>query len=116
MVYFRKKSEHEKWECITTDNRSCSLEITDLPLNTEFVVKVRACTNTEHGPTCAESSPITTKNLAYKIKDASILRPGTENRLSVYDVPFHEEHDEQLKIRRIRIGKITIELCNYIIL
>nr|XP_022292805.1 uncharacterized protein LOC111103675 [Crassostrea virginica] len=105
MVYFRKKSEHEKWECITTDNSSCSLEITDLPLNTEFVVKVRACTNTEHGPTGAESSPITTKNLAYKIRDASILRPGTENKLSVYDVPFHEEHDEQLKIRTIRIGE-----------
>nr|XP_022291339.1 uncharacterized protein LOC111102765 [Crassostrea virginica] len=105
MVYFRKKSEHEKWECITTKDRSCSLEITGLPLNTEFVVKVRACTDSERGPTGDESSPITTKNLAYKIKDASTLRQGTKNKLPVYDVPFHEERDESLKIRTVRIGR-----------
>ena len=110
MVYFRKKSEHEKWECITNKDRSCSLEITGLPLNTEFVVKVRACTDSERGPTGDESSPITTKNLAYKIKDASTLRQGTKNKLPVYDVPFHEERDESLKIRTVRIGKVSIHM------
>ena len=106
MVYFRKRSEHEKWKCITTNNSSCSLEITDLPLNTEFVVKVRACTNTEHGPTGDESSPITTKNLAYKIKDKSTERPKSANNLPHFDVPYQEQRDEKLKIRTITIGMV----------
>lgn len=116
MVYYREISEHETWDCITTIGNACLLEITHLPINTTFVVKVRACTDTEHGPLSDESSPFTTKNLAYKMKDKSTLRPGTTKKLSVYDVPFHEEHDEQLQIRTVRIGMIAIKLCIYVII
>lgn len=92
-------------------DNACSLEIAQLQINTKFVVKVCACTNTERGPTGDESNPITTKNLAYKMKDASTLRRGTTNNLSVYDVPFHEEHDNHLKIRTVKIGVFLYCLC-----
>lgn len=115
MVYYREISEHETWDVITTIGNACSLEITQLPINTKFVVKVCACTDTEHGPLSAESSPITTRNLAYKIRDASTLRPGSTNSLPIYDVPFHEEYDIRLKIRTVKIGIITMKLCIYVI-
>lgn len=108
MVYLRNTSQSDKWDCILTMDRSRSLEIAHLPINTTFVVKVRACTDTKHGPVSKESSPIATRNLAYKMKDVSTLRSGTTDELSIYDVPFHVECYEQLQIRTVTIGIVTI--------
>ena len=80
MVYFRKKSEHDNCECITTNDKSCSLEITDLPLTTKFVVIVRACTDSERGTTGDETG--------MKIKDASTLRQGTKTSRLCMIYPF----------------------------
>lgn len=116
MVYYREISEQDTWDVITTMGNACSLEITQLPINTTFVVKVCACTDTEQGPLSAESGPITTRNLAYKIRDASTLRPGTINSLPIYDVPFHEEYDKRLKIRTVKIGIIRMKLRIFVII
>lgn len=113
MVYVENTSEHKTRDYKTTSDTACSLEIEHLPINTTFVVKVRACTDTEHGPVSDESSPITTRNLAYKMKDVSTLRSGSTDELSVYDVPVHVERDEQLKIRTVRIGIDTIRSWIY---
>lgn len=102
-VYLRKASDSEPMDCLTTEDGACTLTITNLPMNTEFVA--RACCETEQGPLGDESRVIATKNLAYKVKDESIERPHVlPSLLPVYDVPCHVERNEKLKTCTIEIG------------
>lgn len=42
-VYIRKSSDSETSLYVTTENGACSFTITNLPMNTKFVVRVGAC-------------------------------------------------------------------------
>ena len=76
-----------------------------LPTNTEFVVRVCACYETEQGPFGDKSSVMSTLNLAYKVKDESTVGPETlPSSLPVYDVPCQVERDEKGKIYTITIS------------
>ena len=109
-VYLRKASDSEPMDCLTTEDGVCTLTITNLPMNTEFVARVRACCETEQGPLGDESRVITTKNLAYKVKDESTERPHVlPSLLPVYDVPCHVERNEELKTCTIIIGIKSIQ-------
>lgn len=109
-VYLRKASDSEPMDCIRNEDGTCTLTITNLPMNTEFVARVRACCETEQGPLGDESRVITTKNLAYKVKDESTERPHVlPSLLPVYDVPCHVERNEELKTCTIIIGIKSIQ-------
>lgn len=105
-VYLRKPDESETDTFFITNDDSCFITINDLPVNTEFVVKVRACTETDQGPKCDESNVIRTKNLAFKLRDDSNLRAETiPHSMPVYDVSYRVERNEQLKTRIVMIGR-----------
>lgn len=111
MVYLRKASEPEGWECFTSTDEERSMTITDLPLNTNFIVRVCACAGTETGPIGDESDVITTKNLAFKIKQESTLlhvHPEIPNSLPMYAVQYEMEEYDDKKIRKIIIGVFLI--------
>lgn len=83
------------------------MKITDLSLNTKFIVRVRACSGTETGPLGDESDVIATKNLAFKIKQESTLllvHPEIPNSLPKYAVQYEKDEDDDKKIRKIIIG------------
>lgn len=114
MVYLRKASEPEGWECFTSTDEERSMTITDLPLNTNFIVRVRACAGTETGPIGDESDVITTKNLAFKIKQESTLlhvHPEIPNSLPMYAVQYEMEEYDDKKIRKIIIGEELDDGC-----
>lgn len=114
MVYLRKASEPEGWECFTSTDEERSMTITDLPLNTNFIVRVRACAGTETGPIGDESDVITTKNLAFKIKQESTLLhvlPEIPNSLPMYAVQYEMEEYDDKKIRKIIIGEELDDGC-----
>lgn len=103
-VFLRKSFECETWMCFETENDTCSLTIDNLPINTEFVVRVCACNSSEQGPLCDESEVIRTANLAVKMKDTSTRRREVPHFIPVYDVPFRVDHNKQLKVRMVMIG------------
>lgn len=107
MVYVRKASDPEGWECFTSTDGDRSMKITDLPLSTKFIVRVRACADTETGPLGDESDVIATKNLAFKIKQDSTLlhvHPEIPSSLPKYAVQYEIDEDDDKKIRKIIIG------------
>lgn len=111
MVYVRKASDPEEWECFTSTDGQRSMKITNLSLNTKFIVRVRACAGTETGPIGDESDVITTKNLAFKIKQESTLlhvQPEIPNSFTMYAVQYEMEEDDDKKIRKIMIGMFLI--------
>lgn len=111
MVYLRKASNPDDWECFTSTDGERSMTITDLSLNTKFIVRVRACAGTETGPIGDESDVIITKNLAFKIKQESTLlhvHPEIPNSLPMYDVQYEMEEDGDKKVRRIVIGVFLV--------
>lgn len=111
MVHTREASDPEGWKSFTTSDAECSTTITDLSLNTKYIVSVCACAGREIGPTGYESDVITTKNLAYKIKSKSTLlhlTPVMPNSLPMYAVKTDEERNEIMKTRRIIIGMVTL--------
>lgn len=111
MVYVRKSTDLEDWESFTTPGGECSIRITDLTLNTKYNVRVRACAGTETGPFGDESDVITTKNLAFKIKQESTLlhvHPEVPNALPMYAVQYEIDEDDDKKIRKIKIGVYLI--------
>lgn len=113
MVYVRKASEPEGWECFTSTDGERSMTITDLPLNTNFIVRVRACAGTETGPIGDESDVITTKNLAFKIKQESTflhVHPEIPNSLPMYAIQYEMEEDGDKMIRKIILGVFFIYL------
>lgn len=102
----RKPDEPETDRCFRTNDDTCSMTIHDLQVNTEFVVKVRACTETDQGPRSDESNVIRTKNLAFKLRDDSNLRAETiPHSMPVHDVSYRIERNEQLKTRMVMIGR-----------
>lgn len=114
MVYVRKASSPEDWECFTSTDGERSMTITDLSLNTKFIVRVRACAGTETGPIGDESDVIITKNLAFKIKQESTLlhvHPEIPNSLPMYAVQYEMEEDGDKKVRRIVIGDVLEDGC-----
>lgn len=111
MVYVREASDPEGWECFTAPDGERFMRITDLTLNTKYIVRVRACVGTETGPIGHESDVITTKNLAFKIKQESTLlhvQPEIPNSLPVYAVQYEIDEDHDKKIRKIIIGVFLI--------
>lgn len=111
MVYVREASASEDWECFTSTDGKRSMKITDLSLNTKFIVRVCACAGTETGPTGDESDVITTKNLAFKIKQDSTLlhfHPEIPNSLPMYAVQYEIDEDDDKKTRKIIIGVFLI--------
>ena len=104
-MFLRKPLESQAWKCINTKDCSNCFTIPNLPIKTHFVVRICACNGTEKGPLCDESEVISTKNLAFKVKDKSYLRQETlPNSIPMYDVPHQVECDEQRKTRIITIG------------
>lgn len=113
MVYVRKATDSEDWESFTTPGGKHSIRLTDLTLNTKYIVRVRACVGTETGPIGDESDVITTKNLAFKIKQEATLlhiHPEIPNSLPMYAVKYEMEEDCAKKIRRFIIGVFLFKL------
>lgn len=110
MVHVREASDPEGCKSFTTSDGECSTTITDLCLNTKYIVSVCACAGREIGPIGNESDEITTKNLAFKIKSSSTLlhlTPVMPNSLPTYAVKCDEERKDIMNIRRIIIGMVT---------
>ncbi|XP_078331369.1 uncharacterized protein LOC144625147 [Crassostrea virginica] len=103
-VYFRKFVSPGCWEVKQTENGACSHTIVDLPANTKFVVKVLASTDSMQGSFGYENY-VTTKT---KLKSDD---PTDACSTLKIDIPYlNVKLDEQLKIKKIRIGK-AIEDC-----
>lgn len=114
IVYVRNVSEPERWNIFNTRNGECSKKIFDLSPNTKYVVCVCACSGTETGPVGCESDVITTKNLAFKLKQESTLLSSDLDipyLLPMYAVKYESKEDNNKKIRRIIIGDVLEDGC-----
>ena len=103
-MYYRAFLSPGAWETKQTEHGACVQTVTGLPANTKFVVEVLASSDSVQGSFGYDNYVITKTKMT---SDHDV--PRKTESMSTCNIPYpYEEYDNELKIRKIRIGMILM--------